>query len=56
MFSSMYVDLLLWHRGMIHFILNDGFMTTIALNGTIYRQKTMDIPFKIVTVIPYYTT
>ena len=56
MFSFMYVGLLLWQRGMIHFILNDGSISTIALNGTTHEQKTMAIPFKIETVIPYYTT
>ena len=55
-FHSLYADLLLWQRGMIYSIMNNGSISTIVLDGTIHKQNTMDISFKILTVIPYYTT
>ena len=50
------VSLLLWHRGMIYSILNNGSISTIEVDGTIHEQITMEIPFELGSVIPYYTT
>jgi hypothetical protein len=40
---------------MIYSIINNGSISTNDVDGTIHKQITLDIPFEIETVIPYYT-
>lgn len=45
--------LLLWYRGDMHLILNNGSISRIGEEGALSKQEITTVPFKVESVIPY---
>ena len=47
------VLLLLWYRGEMHLILNNGSISIIGKDGGLLKQEITTVPFEVESVIPY---
>ena len=45
--------LLLWYRGDMHLVWNNGYISRIGEKGALSKQEITAVPFKVESVIPY---